>query len=366
MTITPPKDRNLSRFWILDVLRGVAILGVISFHVLPLELSDNSPLSLVRYGGIVGVSFFFVLSGFSIHLSQLRKDQNQSFAGLQFLWKRLKRLYPPYLAAIGVAIAINITWAVLRGKPAFSFTPTPVDFLSHLLLIHTFHPQTFFGIIPALWFIAVLFHLYLLYPVFRGFSQQWGNTSALFIVLAITLIARFISDTFLSPVSSVELTTVLQNNAPQRWFEWCFGAWIATRLSHQIVPPQWFSSLTGLLLVVWVVIHPSQAWLSEPLLGICIGSLLWHLVSWEPQWSLHAPWQPWLYLGQLSYPIYLIHQIFVPYVRSAIDPSLFSPLPTFCLVLSGVLFLTLPLAIAFHHLLEKPAPWRRNLFHERS
>ncbi len=366
MTTSSVKDQQLTRFWTLDVLRGLAIFGVVSFHTLPLELPVNSPLSWVRYGGTVGVSFFFVLSGFSVHLSQLRKDESQPFSWQQFLWKRLKRLYPPYLAAIGVAIAINIIWALLKGQSLFSLAPTPIDLISHLLLVHTLHSQTYFGIIPALWFIGVLFHLYLLYPVFRLLIQRWGNAVALFIVLGITLISRFASDALMPPLPSVELTAVLQSNAPQRWFEWGMGAWLATRIAGKESPPHWFSGLTGLSFVAWLVLHSSQAWLSEPLLGVWLSSLLWHLVSWEPQWLIHVLWRPWLYLGQLSYPIYLLHQIFVPYIRSAIDPSPFTLLPTFLLVLSGVMLLTLPLAIAFHYLLEKPAPWRKKLFHERS
>lgn len=365
MTISPLKDPQRTRFWTLDVLRGLAILGVVSFHTLPLDLPADSPLSWVRYGGTVGVSFFFVLSGFNIHLSQLQKNKGYQFSWIRFLWQRLRRLYPSYLAIIVVAIAINITWATFRGQPSFSLAPNPIDLVSHLFLVHTFHPQTFFGIIPALWFIGVLFHLYLLYPCFRQFIQRWGNTTALLIVLAITLITRFLSNALIPPLASVELTAVLQNNAPQRWFEWCLGAWIATCILRKESPPRWFSGLTGLVFVVWLVPHSSQAWLSEPLLGVCLGSLLWHLVSWEPQWSFHALWQPWLYLGQLSYPIYLLHQIFIPYIRSAIEPSPFAPLPTFLLVLGGVFLITIPLSIAFHNLFEKPPQQRKGQFHER-
>jgi len=364
MTISPVKDQQPTRFWTPDVLRGLAIFGVVSFHTLPLDLPADSSLSWVRYGGPVGVSFFFVLSGFSVHLSQLRKDASQPFSWQQFLWQRLNRLYPPYLAAILVAIATNIIWAALRGRPLFSFAPTPGDLISHLLLIHTLHPDTFFGIIPAFWFIGVLFHLYCLYPCFRCFIQRWGTTTALIMVLAVTLTARYLSHTLITPSTSLEMSSYLQNNAPQRWFEWCLGAWIAIRILHKEPPPRWFSGLTGLLFVVYLVPYASPVWLSDSLLGVCLGSLLWHLLSWETQWQLNFLWRPWSYLGLFSYSIYLLHQIFVPYVRSALDPSPFAPMPTFLLVLTGVLLLTLPISIALHYLLEKPLIWRSR-FHER-
>lgn len=70
-----------SRFWTLDIIKGISVLAVIIFHVLPdvnseSNLTDSSILWInsLRYGGTLGVSIFFVLSGFGIHYSQAKQQ----------------------------------------------------------------------------------------------------------------------------------------------------------------------------------------------------------------------------------------------------------------------------------------------------
>ncbi len=169
----PTQTVQASRFWILDIIRGLAILAVVCFHVgVPTDAQSgfsNIWSKWLAYGGTLGVSIFFVLSGFSIHLSQARKalgEKNYRLDWGKFFRRRLTRLYPAYLGAIFLAITINFIWALIRDRNPFAYVPTIWDFLSHLLLIHTLSPETFFGIIPALWFIGVQVHIYLLYPIF--------------------------------------------------------------------------------------------------------------------------------------------------------------------------------------------------------
>jgi peptidoglycan/LPS O-acetylase OafA/YrhL len=86
----------------LDVLRGVAILGVLLFHsidavwtgnsfpwhngVRTIDLSLNGPSAFWLYPtqlGHLGVAMFFAVSGFCIHYSQIYS--NTSWPGLDIL-----------------------------------------------------------------------------------------------------------------------------------------------------------------------------------------------------------------------------------------------------------------------------------------
>lgn len=341
------------RFRTLDIIRGLAILGIVAFHSLPSTQPIDNWLLWVRYAGPWGVSLFFVLSGFSIHFSQIRKEANKNFSCKEFIYKRIKRLYPSYLGAILVAILINVLWSLLRQQDPIFLVPSPSNIISHLLLIHTLHPQTFFGIIPSLWFIGVLVHTYLLYPFFRYLLRIYSLNTTLIFVLAVTLAARLSSQLVLPASASPQLSAFLSNNVPQRWFEWCIGAWIAVRVASQASPSILFSTLTIAALALYFFSHASQPWLSDPLLGIFFGGLIWYIVAWETQYKLHHIWLPLIYLGKLSYPIYLLHQIFVPYVRSVLDPSPFSSQVTFLIIVVSVMIFTWPFSILFHNLLEK-------------
>jgi peptidoglycan/LPS O-acetylase OafA/YrhL len=351
MTVLNVREPQASRFWTLDVVRGLAILGVVIFHVVPHDGTIKSEMSWLRYLGPLGVSLFFVLSGFSIHLSQLRKGKAiQSWP--QFFRRRFGRLYLPYLGAIILALTINVTWSLCRGRNPTALLPSPTDLIAHLLLLHTLHPQTFFGIIPALWFVGVVAHLYLLYPLFLRLTHRCGENYTLLIVLLITVVVRLLCQSLTPLSASPELTSVFQNNAPQRWFEWCFGAWIATRVTKKDSPSLLLSGLSLMFFIIWLSgsIFPC---ISEPLLGACLGTLIWNLVNYEDRMPFHQLWLPLFHIGQISYSIYLVHQVFVPYVRSAIEPSPFAAIPTLLLTSIGVLLVTLPLSLLFYYIFEK-------------
>ena len=143
-----------------DVLRGVAILAVIAYHIngpiygwaLPWNgawRDFSAPPSRPFFAlypatlGWAGVSLFFVLSGFCIHMSFLRAGE---FSAAKFFWQRFWRIYPAYLAAL-VGFAC-LDWRELAGHGAAK------QLLSYALLIHNFRSSTLFGINPSFWSIA--------------------------------------------------------------------------------------------------------------------------------------------------------------------------------------------------------------------
>lgn len=89
--VTPPKIGH--RFFLLDGLRGIAAIAVMLFHVFP-----AFPGGLISHG-YLAVDFFFLLSGFVIALNYEAKLN----AGMQlrrFVALRLIRLYPLAVAAV--------------------------------------------------------------------------------------------------------------------------------------------------------------------------------------------------------------------------------------------------------------------------
>jgi len=85
--------------------------------------------SCFRYGH-EAILFFFVLSGFIIHLRSARQLAAQGAAArfdlVPFVWRRARRLYPPLLAAIGLALMLDTVgasqgWSIYRQA-----TPYPL------------------------------------------------------------------------------------------------------------------------------------------------------------------------------------------------------------------------------------------------
>jgi peptidoglycan/LPS O-acetylase OafA/YrhL len=147
---------------------------------------------------------------------------------------------------------------------------------------------------------------------------------------------------------------VLWNNAPQRWFEWCFGAWIAQQVVQGIRLHLAYAWGFLILLVIWIPNGGVFQVVFAPILGCLIGLILWSLVSNKDYLRLSLVYLPFLYLGQISYSVYLLHQIFVPYVNSALKSIPLNDVSHFILVLVGVLLVTLPFSWLFHRLIELP------------
>ncbi|MGZ4758484.1 MAG: acyltransferase family protein, partial [Acidimicrobiales bacterium] len=102
VTVRAPRDTV--RVPALDGLRGIAVLAVVMYHLAP----DRLP------GGFLGVSMFFVLSGFLITSLLLSESASRGRIGLRSFWRRrFRRLLPA--ALVGLALAVVV--AALVGDP---------------------------------------------------------------------------------------------------------------------------------------------------------------------------------------------------------------------------------------------------------
>jgi peptidoglycan/LPS O-acetylase OafA/YrhL len=104
---TPPKSH---RFLFLDALRGIAALFVVAYHF-PLTMTSSFAVN-----GFLAVDFFFCLSGFVIAFSyENRLSETLSFKN--FAVARLIRLYPIYAlgSLIGLLTLILVNYFVFHA-----------------------------------------------------------------------------------------------------------------------------------------------------------------------------------------------------------------------------------------------------------
>lgn len=125
--------------------------------------------------GFVGVSFFFVLSGFIIAYNYQQKFQERTATKREFWVARFARVYPLHIATLllslltgGYLLAVN--WDMV------------LKFCSQLFLLHSFVPQIdyFFSFNSPSWSLGCEQLFYILFP----FLALWlSNTYRLFWVL---------------------------------------------------------------------------------------------------------------------------------------------------------------------------------------
>lgn len=117
----------------LQALRGLAAVAVAFYHVyiilLEPEYGAQSVFQPIARHGFLGVSFFFVLSGFIIFMAH-KNDIGNPGSILTYSYKRIIRVYPAYWIYTTLFI---VAAAVGLGYPDFSWSP--LNLISSYLLI---------------------------------------------------------------------------------------------------------------------------------------------------------------------------------------------------------------------------------------
>src|ERR1700726_1235091 len=99
-------DKSISRYPTLDFLRGIAILGVLSFHVFIIFDVDNSFVRAVMVQGVYGVQLFFFVSSFTMCLMwDLRSGESRR--AVKFYIRRFFRIAPPFWLVIAGYLWLN-------------------------------------------------------------------------------------------------------------------------------------------------------------------------------------------------------------------------------------------------------------------
>lgn len=169
-------------------LRGAAALAVAWHHVTDFERVAVAGSALQRsgsYGGL-GIDVFFVISGFIIPLTLDRSGYQLRDYG-RFVLKRVLRIDPPYLTAIALML---IAWRASGwlGLPAIN--PNPVTRIQ--LLLHLGYLPSYFGypwILGAAWTLAIEFQYYvcagLIFPLMQNSKRFWLVIAPILAVLSL-------------------------------------------------------------------------------------------------------------------------------------------------------------------------------------
>lgn len=186
-----------------DGLRGLAALYVVVGHARwllweggekfkenmdtysLLHRIESVAMSAFKYGHEM-VLFFFVLSGFVIHLGSAIKLSEQkpvNFNYRSFLYKRAKRIVPPFLFAL--LLTYGCDWYVSENNFSIYSNTSPDGHLNHVIgfdhSVSTLFGNLFFlqsihtpvyGSNGPLWSLAYEWWFYMLYPVLLFLSTK--------------------------------------------------------------------------------------------------------------------------------------------------------------------------------------------------
>ena len=299
----------------IDVARGFASLAVFIYHygvgsimVKATGLSAFNALSVI--GATYAVPLFFAVSGFCIHLSQLKQEARQENISLNYknyVVKRFWRIYPTYL----IVLLFSCSVQAMEGQIVDAR-----DFIIHIFLLQGFLIVSFNSINLVLWTISIELMFYLLYPVWYKARNTLGLDFSVYLGLTITVVSWIVCAIWLFPYS-----------LPVKWFvfnlwgAWLVGAWLAEKIlkdrSMFSSPLWWISGVSAIILTVvcqqigLFTGRGEVAWASIvtilwiwPLSALILGEK-W-LLSFSKQWWFNVI-KAFAICGQFSYSLYLLH-----------------------------------------------------------
>ncbi len=355
-------------------------MGVVLYHAVDqtaAALPDNLlryPVKLIQTAssfGYIGVFLFFVISGFCIHLQWARAQALGGEPKVHFgsFWRRrIRRLYPPYLIALALYIALT-AWSVGIDVSHFFI----YDVVMHLLMLHNLDPHTCYSINGVFWTLAIEEQLYLAYFLLLFMRRRWGWATTLMVCLG-ARVAWMLFSHFVWRSTGVGIP--VPEAAASHWFTWALGAIGVEAMFGLVKLPEW---LKNVWLAAVLVICASV--LSHLLPGISKDTI-WHNISWfliHPLWGLGffmfvnravIAERGWIErvtlpsavavfatLGVFSYSIYLTHELVIIQAWQFVAPWLPGIVNTFLLVVPATIFFSW----VFFWFCERPYMRRREL-----
>lgn len=186
-----------SKLVVVDGLRGLAVLLVISFHHrLESEGFRRTAvfrmLAPTRYGWI-GVHLFLVLSGFCLAYSFLRRAESGRDSTLaSYLGGRVRRIVPAYYAAIALYLVLGWFLRVL-GRPAYRTDVVDArQILTHLTFVHGLWSDTIEAFNSPFWSLSLEFQFYLILPLIFVACSKIGARSTIALLAVASLIWRVV------------------------------------------------------------------------------------------------------------------------------------------------------------------------------
>lgn len=204
----------------VDIIRAIAILLVVVFHIYATtDIKFNIPIldTFLVYGGIIGVSTFFILSGYGIYCS-LRNQENkkEKFSYRDYMIKRIKRIAPQYYFSLIILLFFT-------GGAIYLAKDQIYNLVSHLFFFHSNYYRASGAISGVCWTIGVIFQFYLIAPLlYRAIQKRPKLTLLISIILSIGI--KFFLYHYVFNISNAE---------PSYYFN--YGRQIYTAIDHFIL-----------------------------------------------------------------------------------------------------------------------------------
>ncbi|MBL8816812.1 MAG: acyltransferase [Planctomyces sp.] len=322
-------SRN-SHFTPLDALRGIAAFAVVAFHMRYTESVKDlvAPVYWLARSGHLGVAMFFVISGFCLGASAAASQRKGESTG-SFLFRRLRRIYPPLWCSI--IFVICLPWLkygafkILGRAPQW---PEPlfadfgfVDWFGTASLLQVFRfpempvDDKFDKINVVYWSLAIEVQFYLVMALLLQF-RRWYYPG-LVMITSLSVLAAWCPG-----FEGLRLNTGF---FLRYWPMFAAGILVYELRRRDITLQRLISGRQALILskfLLFVVVSFAVGWIisgrrfTPDVFAMLTAITVWLLILWEDDVIRRNPGRqsfwgrlfwPLSFLGLISYSVYLIH-----------------------------------------------------------
>lgn len=185
----------------IDIFRTIAILSVLIYHFYVLcnyPYQEHAVLNrMIGIGGELGVTLFFIISGFGIYNSLFRMEEKENKIVMKsFLKKRFLRILPQYYVCIAILLLITSNAQYMNKSGLF-------DIGTHLIFIHNWFPSTHGSINGVLWSMGTIFQFYFIAVfIYRLMKKnKWLVCAG---AIAVTVAAKYVAFHLILPSVQAE------------------------------------------------------------------------------------------------------------------------------------------------------------------
>jgi len=331
--------RKIPPYLLLDAWRGVAALWVVMTHacVAFLSTGDNGrflhfPLYAVSIWGQLGVVLFFVISGYCI-MGAAYAAFASGRSGGRFGLDRIRRIYPPYLAACAAAVGLGFLTVLAQTHhllpPSHHHADNrawqqPQFWLANLLLVQAEFGQPTLLLVAWSLCYEIVFYAWIgiLLILARIGARPPSEARGIWIFqIGIGALTVFSLVWLIASPESCPFPL-------DRWYQFGLGS----LLFLVFAAPPGFSTrhargqlvLAGILTIFFAIRHdlsPSpEGFVHHFVLGqpstrlqaatcLIFAALLWALRPFDSRLAHRHVLRPLMWLGTISYSVYLAHPL---------------------------------------------------------
>lgn len=285
----------------LQISRFIAAISIVIFHfgqnIFPFNISY---VSFLFQHANLGVSYFFVLSGFVMIIAYGR-DKNKLYFW-DFMKNRLARILPLYLFALFITLVFN--WNRFNNTN---------DIILNLLMIQSWFPSKATTINFPGWSLSVEIFFYLLFPLllnrlynkypFRSI-MKWGLLFWIFSQLLFFLLDK--QFLIVPPYTSTDILYFPFLHLNEFVVGNIAGLYFISKINHETKHSNFWYIITVLVLILVLLKYQTAINMHNGLLAIIFAVLIILISNSDDRVSKLAAKKELVFLGEVSFAVYIL------------------------------------------------------------